>query len=460
MRKFQSILFAVFIMYPICFGLAETLGEADELVIDQDYTRALDAIEQILADHPDNDEAYMLKLRLRLMALKDSYRALNDMLGKDIERVKDRYAYTNLASSLYEEAGLKLAIPFKTDYSAREDVNNDGATPENLTSALWLESKHGEGSFIGGVFTTQGDWVYFVNPLDRFYLWKIRSGGGSEQPVLREVVGSLNVCGDWIYYRSPAENNALHHVRTDGSGKTLITGDSCANLFVKGDQIYCENAGEGSALYRINVDGSGREYLNSKGTLHFIQGNDIYCSSLDMENLTRINIWTGKEETLLKKQGHIAPRVIEGALYFVTDKKGMVIEQMKPDGSGRKEMLRIDGKAYCYAIKDGLLAVSVRLQEGERILNYRMDTLQDPETLMNDSPEALCLDARGRVYALNADGLYQLDLSSNTSKVVIFGVKIDAYSRDDKLSTEDFVMLVVAEKQGTADPIHYLPGKR
>ena len=418
MRRFTAFLLAALLIAVPFAGVSETLEETDQLVLSGSYSEALAALDRILAEQPDHDEAYGMKLRLRLMALKDSYDALNEMIAQDSGKVRDPGAYTGLAKSLYEEMGLALVIAFKPDYQTESDINNDGSTPENLTGTLWMDARRGDGSFVSGVFAAQGDWVYFVNPQDNYSLWKMRSGGGSLQRVLKEAAGSLNVSGDYLYFRALDENNALYRVRTDGSEKTLITPDSCLNLFYKGGWIFYENASEGSALYQIKADGSERFNLNKKGTLHFIQGDGLYYSSPDMKTLKCLDIWTGKEVVLVKNQWHLAPRLLEGSLYAVMDRKGMVLQKMDPDGKGWTELLRIDGKAYCYAVKDGHLALSVRLPEGEKILNYGMDTMKDPLVLMEDSTEALCVDARGVLYALNQDGLYVLDLVNNTARKV------------------------------------------
>lgn len=52
-----------------------------------------------------------------------------------------------------------------------------------------------------------------------------------------------------------------------------------------------------------------------------------------------------------------------------------------------------------------------------------------------------------RVTYLNSDYQFIKRISSlGFKKIEIFGAKLGAYSRDDKLTTEDFEMLVVAEK--------------
>lgn len=415
MRRFIFLLLSVFLLMSSVPVMAGTLAEADQLVLDKNYTQALEAVEGILADDPGNNEAYALKLRLFFMALQDSYRALNDMIAADSEKADDRSAYLNMARQLYAQAALGLVIPFRPDYASPADINYDGTLPMNLSSILLLDPQNWKEGDITGVFAAQGDWVYFVNAMDNFSLWKVKSGGGSMQRILPEAAGSLNVIGDWIYYRAVNENNAMYRIRTDGSEKTLVTGDSCASLYCKGEWVYYQNAGEDNAFYRINLDGSGREYLKNNGVMHFIQGDYLYYSTPDDSNLLRMNIVTLRSETLLKKQWHVNTRMMEGKLYTVIDRKGMVILRMNEDGSEKEDLIKVDGKPYCCAVQDGRLALSVRTQEGERILNYPLDSLKDPQTLMMNSTDALCMDARGRLYALNPDGLYLLDLKNNTA---------------------------------------------
>ncbi len=415
MRRCCLVLLFAVLLLPSYPGVAETLAEADQLVLDKNYTQALEALDGILSGDPGNGEAYAMKLRIRFMALQDSYRALNDMIAADSEKADDRSAYLNMAKQLYAQAALGIVIPFRPDYASPADINYDGTLPMNLSSILLLDPQNWKEGDITGVFAAQGDWVYFVNAMDNFSLWKVKSGGGSMQRILPEAAGSLNVIGDWIYYRAVNENNAMYKARTDGSEKTLVTGDNCANLYCKGEWIYYQNAGEDNAFYKISPDGSGREYLNNKGIMHFLQGDYLYYSTPDDNNLLRMNIMTLKSETLLKKQWHVNTRMMEGQLYTVIDRKGMLILRMNEDGSEKEDLMKVDGKPYCYAVQDGRLVLSVRLDVGERVMIYDMETMKDPQTLMMNSTDALCMDARGRLYALNPDGLYLLDLKNNTA---------------------------------------------
>jgi len=231
MRRCCLVLLFAVLLLPSYPGVAETLAEADQLVLDKNYTQALEALDGILSGDPGNGEAYAMKLRIRFMALQDSYRALNDMIAADSEKADDRSAYLNMAKQLYAQAALGIVIPFRPDYASPADINYDGTLPMNLSSILLLDPQNWKEGDITGVFAAQGDWVYFVNAMDNFSLWKVKSGGGSMQRILPEAAGSLNVIGDWIYYRAVNENNAMYKARTDGSEKTLVTGDNCANLY-------------------------------------------------------------------------------------------------------------------------------------------------------------------------------------------------------------------------------------
>ncbi|MCE5342471.1 MAG: DUF5050 domain-containing protein [Eubacteriales bacterium] len=396
----------------LCFvpAAAETSSPSvDTLVQDGNYTDALAAVEKIIQADPHNDEAYLLKVRIRLLALKEANQALNDMIAEDIGSVQDRYAYVETSKALYATAGFMLTIPFTPDYASSAEVNAEGGFPQNLNTGLWLSGKGGDGTAINGLFAAQGPWIYFVDPLDNFYLYKMRAGGGDKQKVLAVVAASLNVCGDWIYYRAVDENNKIYKVRTDGSENTLLCEDDCANLCVKDEWIYYENAGDDHTLYTINIDGSQRRSLGEKGTLHFLSDVYLYYSSQDEKTLSRLNIW-GEAETILKKTWHIGLTQIGDRLYYTVDQKGMVIMSMNPDGSDQTEVLRVDGKAYCYAVSQGKFIFSTRSTDNEELLLcYDQLTMQDPVKLPSDSTSALCVDAAGNLYVLNADGLYLID---------------------------------------------------
>jgi outer membrane protein assembly factor BamB len=400
---------------------AESLAQVDQMVLDKNYARALEALEAILSEDPAADEAYQMKLRLRILALKASNDALNGMIARDLDRVGDRSAYVSLAKELYEAAGLRLVIPFKSDYASAGEVNSQGTTSGNLSSTLWLGDKRGEGDYITGIFAAQGDWVYFANPQDGYSLWKMRAGGEEARRILQDGAASLNVNGDWIYYRAIREGNALYKVRTDGSEKTLLTGNNCANLFVKDEWIYYTNAGEGNALYKIRIEGDDNQALGEKGTLLFIEADYLYYASEDGKNLFRLNIWDGGKEALLKKQWFGAIRMIDGQLYYVADQKGMVLMRMRSDGGGKEEILRIDGKLYCYAISGDRLVLSLRAgaEKAEVIVSYDLNAPKNPRQAADISTEALCMDARGGLYFLNNDGVYRLDPAGDTARKIL-----------------------------------------
>ena len=87
---------------------AERLVQADQLVLDKNYAQALEAI---LSEHPASDEAYQMKLRLRILTLKEANDALNGTIAQDLGRVGDRSAYISLAKELYEAAGPNSSSP-------------------------------------------------------------------------------------------------------------------------------------------------------------------------------------------------------------------------------------------------------------------------------------------------------------------------------------------------------------
>lgn len=416
MKRLLCLVLVLLMTLSLAPGVAETLQQAtDQLIMDGNYTKAMEAVEQILMADPNNDEAYALKARLRIMALQKANKALNDMISEDMDKVNDKVAYTDLVKSLYAQAGIDLVIPFKPDYASASEINAEGSRSENLSGILWPDGNRGGESAISGVFAAQGDWIYFADPHNKFTLWKMQISRGKKQLVLPEMAGSLNVNGDWIYYRAVQEGNALYKVRTDGSEKTLLTGDNCSNLCVKDEWIYYANANEGNMLYTIRIDGGERRSLGKQGILHFISDVYLYYSSLDERNLLRLHIWKENEETLIKKQWHIVPRLLGGRLYYVVDQKGMVIMNMNPDGSDKKEILRVDGKVYCYAILQNDFILSTRtIDKQEILLSYDLDTMKDPVQIFDASTEAFCVDSVGHLYCLNAEGLYLLDLSGNT----------------------------------------------
>lgn len=261
-------------------------ASVDAMVLDGNYTEALAAAEKIVQADPDNLEAYLLKARIRIMALSEANRLLNEMVAEDVDQAPNRAEYMSALKALYAQAGLTLTIPFSPDYAAAEEINAEGGYPLNLSTALWLGNPGDAGTMLNGVFAAQGGWIYYVDPQNGYSLWKMPVGGGARQQVLNEMTASLNVAGDWIYYRAVNENSAIYKIRTDGSGKTLVTADSCVTLCVKDDWIYYDNAAEKNALYTVNIDGTQRRSLGRQGVLHFLSDVYLYYSSEDKKRCT------------------------------------------------------------------------------------------------------------------------------------------------------------------------------
>lgn len=144
-----------------------------------------------------------------------------------------------------------------------------------------------ENIFSGGVFTEQGEWVYFADN-DNF-LCKVKRDGTGLKKLCGNCSGQINVIGDYIYYNcdiyTKKVKNGIYKIKNDGSGKQLIfdiekhqqeNGDefspSIYNMLAVGDRIYFImveinffEVPSTASLCSVKNDGSDLRYLYGDG---------------------------------------------------------------------------------------------------------------------------------------------------------------------------------------------------
>lgn len=99
-----------------------------------------------------------------------------------------------------------------------------------------------------------------------------------------------------------------------------------------------------------------------------------------------------------------------------------------------------------HSVRDFLASQSLEGNASYSKNSFDLMTFRDHNIteLVDDAGKTMTLDCNERYYVPSE--ISWLLKSLGFTKIEIFGAKLGAYSRNDKLSTEDFEMLVVAEK--------------
>ncbi|MBS4000701.1 MAG: class I SAM-dependent methyltransferase [Desulfobulbaceae bacterium] len=99
-----------------------------------------------------------------------------------------------------------------------------------------------------------------------------------------------------------------------------------------------------------------------------------------------------------------------------------------------------------HSVRDFLASQSLEGNASYSKNSFDLMTFRDHNIteLVDDAGKTMTLDCNERYYVPSE--ITWLLKSLGFTKIEIFGAKLGAYSRNDKLSTEDFEMLVVAEK--------------
>ncbi|MPM08450.1 hypothetical protein SDC9_54762 [bioreactor metagenome] len=383
----------------------------DQYEKEEDYSSALLAAEKLTRLDPSDDDAYIKKAELRISALRAENESLNKMLEEDIGGVGDRAAYKERVSKLYEEAGLKLSMPFVPDYVSKDEINVSGNSCGNLAGAVWTADFS---ACWNGVFAAQGDWVYYSEFGENFALYKVRGGGAEKQKLCDDGASNLNVAGDWIYFVNLSDNNAPYKIRTDGSEKQKLAEDGASCLCITHEMIYFAGLNEGGAVYRMKTDGSGREPMGFSAQTLFADGLWLYFSTGDEKTVERVSLDGVTRQVLLDGgwRGLFCP--YEECFYYLTlDSEGFAVMKMNPDGGEKSELWRSGAKVNFFSFSAGRLLVAVRSPENvSSILAFDLDTMEQILELDNVPTQGIFADGTDNVFFMNAAenyALYRID---------------------------------------------------
>ena len=183
-----------------------------------------------------------------------------------------------------------------------------------------------------GIAAAQGNWVYYSNTNNNFYLYKMRQDGTEKQILTKDHTCSINVVGEWVYYTNESDGSSLYKIRIDGTKRTKLNSESSYNLHVIDGWVYYIRWGAGNSLCKIKTDGTQKTILSSDACTNVNIENDwLYYTDMSSNFIYKMRTdGTGKSIISENIQGTDL-NAADGMLYY-TDIYSL--EKIKPDGTG------------------------------------------------------------------------------------------------------------------------------
>lgn len=335
------------------------------------YTEAIASYEKVIKIDDKNAAAYE-GLGDANMGLGDTGKAYkNYKKAKDIDK-KNKELYRKTIRAAVAEGKMddanKIIDEMHKNIEGTDDVDissvSTGSTQENMMA--------------GGIVCQDGDTLYIANKPERGSITKVDKDG-KEKVIFKEELGEnesvrgLNVWNGWLYYgicdldqsMPVTDFKKIKKVRTDGTeSKPIDIERSGFTQFavVQGKLYWLGTAGDGGyKITRCDLDGKNTEEVSKEIADTFVtDGVNIYYSPVfsiesygrDPE-LRRININTGKEETVFK--GSFSPFYVKkDTLYGFGGAGGQQMPVYALDlSTGKRVTTGKVGYAYPYNVNDG-----------------------------------------------------------------------------------------------------------
>ncbi|HWP21901.1 MAG TPA: DUF5050 domain-containing protein [Candidatus Cryosericum sp.] len=337
----------------------EAAATADELnaLIEQyqaasDFDGVYRAALKLTELEPDNAAAYLTAAGALLALNEQNEQEMKRILALGMTNAPDS---ADTISGWMNENGLGAALKaeFVPDYTDVSQINTEGTTPGNLTNAMkW------DGSWVGGLVTSQAGWVYFSRVDNDYALYKMRADGSELQALSNVRASSLNVVGDWLYFCNFDDNKCPYRMRTDGSGLEKLADFSCSFLSVAGDWVYCDGStANGLCLSRFKTDGSEETVL--------FDGPIIFCceyqgyvyfdiKSMDEGGFLRIRT-DGTDKQQITPYMPMFYCIANDRIYFVDESNPNMVKSMNLDGSDVLDVFQSNDSVIALNISDKYL---------------------------------------------------------------------------------------------------------
>lgn len=276
-----------------------------------------------------------------------------------------------------------------------------------------------ENIFSGGVFTEQGEWVYFADN-DNF-LCKVKHDGTGLKKLCGNCSGQINVIGDYIYYNcniyTKKVKNGIYRIKNDGSEKQLIfdiekhqqeNGDEFSpniyNMLAVGDRIYFIMAED--SFFEVPPTASLCSLKNDGSELRYLYGND--ASNLRLLGVFDNDLIIGQSLYEINYEGFDSG-------YEKISKDKYVIKKISLSGESTEVLLTIPAQVYINCFDgDRIIYTDGKATYGY-ILSKKKKTFNIKEVNYD-----FCFIDNTFMYYLNENGiLMKVDLSSGKSFEIV-----------------------------------------
>lgn len=269
----------------------------------------------------------------------------------------------------------------------------------------------GSNLYNGGFVAGQGDWIYFSNPSDNGYLYKMRTDGTGKQKLIDIAPKrSINVVGDWVYFfYADTETEFVCRVKNDGSvsykktivgsGGNLYITDGYANLggYYRFNSLFTES----TEVIQIIRTGWNASFL----------GDNMFI--LKDDGKYNFNLWKarldGSEMSLCSANDYVKPPLItEKYSVFNSDNKGVRVY----DSAITKTVLIPNNTLEPFAIDDEndklyyIQSSDNRLMRQDLITGEikRYDAYATNINMVGDYIYYYNYDMAGKLYRIKTDG--------------------------------------------------------
>ncbi len=403
---------------------AATADELREMVEqyrnEENYQMAYEAASRLIELDPSDTDAYIAAMSALNAISAANYERINALLAQGVEDAQDAQALAEWAQDNQPDCTIEL--PFISDYKSDDQINTMGTTSGNLLNDFHREFEFWE----TGLFTSQGDWIYFSRADEGFTIYKMRTDGSQYQR-LGEVSGScLNVVGDWIYFRNPMGDNQreMYKMRTDGSECIKLLDGIRDYICVSGDWIYYANGNDNFRYYRMRTDSSENMALTEGSACYMcVYGEWAYYCLTDESGFYRTR--TDGSETQ-----HLTGRIVslycmEGDwIYYCIRDDNYTVWRMRQDGSQIEKVLRYDQPIATMNIAGDKMLLSVNNNgSGGVIIVVDMNSFEILRTFQQIT-DAIYVENGGNVYFVDYNNMKWYLMNIHTGKLNELGYEL------------------------------------
>lgn len=225
---------------------------------------------------------------------------------------------------------LKIIIPivsacviagiFFINYLSQRTVYNKNYETGNTTGNLYNE----------GLFCEYDGYIYFANPYDNNYLYKMKSDGSKATKLTEDNVSYINVCGKYIYYKRHNYNSTVnkvlggnlygvYRINKNGSNIKCLHRGIVGMVTLCGNYIYYQNYSDTTYIFdKVKIDGKNHENIAKIDILPgCVNGEYIYYSLNDTNhNLVRLDTKDDSQNTFLEGNIYL-PDIYNGYVYYI-----------------------------------------------------------------------------------------------------------------------------------------------